>query len=380
MKGPLHGVRVVVLAGMGPVPFTSMLLADLGADVLRIARPPNRQGRPLEQTAALSHEHDIVNRGVRSIAIDLKTPEGIEDVITLCQAADVFIEGYRPGVVERLGLGPQVLLARCPALVVTRLTGYGQDGPLARTAGHDINYVAQSGALHAFGGEDSAPRPPVNTLGDYAGGGLVAALGVVSAVLEARSSGRGQVIDAAMVDGVALLTAKLQGLRAAGLFSDEPGTNYLDGAAPFYGTYRCADGRYVAIGALETDFYAEFVARLGVDLSDWPRQNDRSQWPRLRELIGSAIATRSMAEWADIFAGTDACVTPVLTFDEAAAHPHNEVRVLYSDVDGTLHPTPAPRFSRTGTRPPATPTPGTELVVETVLREWSGTPVASGST
>lgn len=370
--GPLQGVRVVVLAGMGPVPFASMVLADLGADVLRVVRPVNRQARLLEQAAALGPEHDLVNRGVRSVAIDLKARGGVEEVLALCDVADVFMEGFRPGVVERLGLGPDVLLERRPGLVVARLTGYGQDGPLSHAAGHDINYVAQTGALYAFGTDDSAPRPPINILGDYAGGGLLAALGVVSAVLGSQNSGRGQVVDAAMIDGVALLTTKIQGLRAAGLFRDDPGSNYLDGAAPFYGTYRCADGRHLAVGALEGDFYAEFVARLDTDVSDWPAQNDRSSWPRLRELIGAAIATKTMAEWAEIYAGTDACVTPVLTFDEAAVDPHNRSRGLYSEIDGALHPAPAPRFGTSGVRGPESPTEVGGLTVNEVLDQWAG--------
>jgi len=370
VNAPLHDVRVVVLAGMGPVPFASMLLADLGADVVRIARPPGRKGRRLAQGAALEAEHDLVNRGVRSVAVDLKTSEGIEQVLTLCESADVLIEGFRPGVVERLGLGPDVLRGRNQALVVARLSGYGQEGPMARIAGHDINYVAQSGTLYALGASGSAPMPPINLLGDYAGGGVVAAFGIVSAVLEARGSGHGQVVDTAMVDGVALLTTKIQGLRAAGLHSDVPGSNYLDGGAPFYATYPCADGRHLAVGALEGDFYAEFVSRLDVDLSDWPDQNDQSQWPRLRELIADAVAARTMAEWALVYEGTDACVTPVLTFAEAAQHPHNRERGLYREVDGALHPAPAPRFSRSGTRQPRYPQPVGDLRVEAVLSEW----------
>lgn len=369
--GPLRDVRVVVLAGMGPVPFASMLLADLGADVVRITRPPRRSARLLAQAAALGAEHDLVNRGVRSVAVDLKSPEGIASVLDLASRADVFVEGFRPGVVERLGLGPDALQEHNPALVVARLTGYGQDGPLARAAGHDINYVAQSGALHALGRPGQAPMPPINLLGDYAGGGAMAALGVVSAVLAARSTGRGDVVDASMLDGVATLTTKIQGLRAAGLHSDEPGTNYLDGDAPFYGTYACADGRFLAVGALEADFYAEFVQRLGVDLTDWPAQDDTSQWPRLRELITAAVARRTLAEWTEVYEGTDACVTPVLTFDEAASHPHNAARQLYTEVDGALHPAPAPRFAVHGTRPPSTPPAQPEPDVATVLEMWS---------
>jgi alpha-methylacyl-CoA racemase len=369
MTGPLAGVRVVVLAGMGPVPFTGMLLADMGAQVVRVTRPPARLARSLSQVDGLAEEHDVVNRGVDTVAIDLKDPAGVDLVLRLASGADVFIEGYRPGVAERLGLGPDVLLQLNPAVVYTRLTGYGQTGPLARDAGHDINYVAQSGALNAMARSGEAPRPPVNLLGDYAGGGMTAAFGIVCALLEARASGRGQVIDAAMVDGVALLTAKLQGLRAAGLFSDQPGTNWIDSGAPFYDTYSCADGRYLAVGALEPDFYREFTARLGVDVTGWPDQDDRAAWPRLRELIAAAVAARPQAEWAAIFAGTDACVTPVLTFEEAARHPHNAQRGVFDRVGGVLHPSPAPRFSRTPARRPATPASG-PVDVHRLVESW----------
>ncbi|KAA9163228.1 CoA transferase [Amycolatopsis acidicola] len=368
-SGPLAGVRVVALAGMGPTPFTGMVLADMGAEVVRVVRPPKRRARALSQTEGMGPEHDLANRGVVSVEADLKDPAGVESVLRLAEAADVFIEGYRPGVAERLGLGPAELRRRNPRLVYARLTGYGQSGPLAQHAGHDINYVAQSGALHAMARAGEPPRPPLNLLGDYAGGGMVAAFGIVCAVLEARSSGCGQVVDAAMVDGVALLTAKIQGLRAAGRHSDDPGTNFLDSGAPFYDTYRCADGRYVAVGALEPDFYAEFVSRLGVDASAWPEQNDRASWPRLRELIAKAFAARTRDEWAAVYAGTDACVTPVLTFDEAAEHPHNAQRELYRVVDGVLHPSPAPRLSGTPAREPSSPPPGTRALAG-VLAEW----------
>jgi alpha-methylacyl-CoA racemase len=369
MTGPLAGVRVVVLAGMGPVPFTGMLLADMGAHVVRVVRPPSRRARSLSQVDGLSEEHDVANRGVDTVAVDLKDPAGVDLVLRLASAADVFIEGYRPGVAERLGLGPDDILQQNPAVVYTRLTGYGQAGPLAREAGHDINYVAQSGALNAMARPGEAPRPPLNLLGDYAGGGMTAAFGIACALLEARASGRGQVIDAAMVDGVALLTARLQGLRAAGLFRDEPGTNWIDSGAPFYDTYPCADGRYLAVGALEPDFYREFTARLGVDLTGWPDQDDRAAWPRLRELIAAAVAARPQAEWAAIFAGTDACVTPVLTFEEAARHPHNAQRGVFDRVDGVLHPAPAPRFSRTPARRPATPASG-PVDVRRLVESW----------
>ncbi|MFF0527896.1 CaiB/BaiF CoA transferase family protein [Nocardia amikacinitolerans] len=364
MTGPLAGVRVVVLAGMGPVPYVSMLLADMGADVVRVVRPPHRSARALSQTDGLTEQTDVVNRGVGSVAVDLKDPLGRESVLRLADSADVFIEGYRPGVTERLGLGPADALARNPRLVYVRLTGYGQIGPRAQDAGHDINYVAQSGALHALAAAGGAPRPPINLLGDYAGGGAIGAFGIACALVEAGRTGKGQVVDAAMVDGVAILTAKLQGLRASGLHSDEPGTNFLDSGAPFYDTYLCADGRYLAVGALEPDFYAEFVARLGVDTTDWPEQNDRSEWPRLRELIADAVARRGRDEWAGIYRGTDACVSPVLTFDEAAADPHNVERGVYSRVSGVLHPAPAPRFDRTPARTPSVPKSGTGDIAE----------------
>jgi alpha-methylacyl-CoA racemase len=368
--GPLSGVRVVSLAGMGPTPFAGMLLADMGADVVRVTRPPTRAGRALGQTEGMADEHDLANRGVESVAVDLKDPDGVESVLALAAVADVFVEGYRPGVAERLGLGPEQVHGRNPALVYARLTGYGQYGPLATTAGHDINYVAQSGALHAMARTGEPPRPPLNLLGDYAGGGLLAAFGIVSAVLEARTSGVGQVLDAAMVDGVALLTAKLQGLRAAGRYSDVPGTNYLDSGAPFYDTYRCACGGYIAVGALEPSFYDEFVSRLGVDTHDWPEQDDQLRWPELRDRIAGALARRTRDEWAEVYEGTDACVTPVWTFDEAAKHPHNVERDLYQSVAGVQHPSPAPRFDRTPARPPATPDPRTREVAD-VLAAWA---------
>lgn len=351
MTGPLRDVRVVVLAGMGPVPFLSMLLSDMGAQVVRVVRPPSRQRRALSQTDGLSDEVDVVNRGVESVAVDLKDGDSVETLLDVLEKADVFVEGYRPGVVERLGLGPDVVLARNPRIVYTRLSGYGQTGPLSREAGHDINYVAQSGALHAMARYGEAPRPPVNLLGDYAGGGTLAAFGVAAALFEARTTGRGQVIDAAMVDGVALLTARLQGLRAAGLYSDVPGTNYIDSGAPFYDVYPCRDGRFVAVGALEPAFYANFIELLGVDAGDWPEQNDRERWPELRRRIGGALAQRTRDEWSAVFEGSDACVTPVLDFDEAARHPHNQDRGYFQEKDGVLHPAPAPRLSRTPAEP-----------------------------
>ncbi|MGX7724831.1 CaiB/BaiF CoA transferase family protein [Rhodococcus sp. 5G237] len=370
MNGPLDGLRVLVLAGMGPTPYASMLLADMGAHVVRVARPSHRPARKLEQSGSARPEFDIANRGVDTVELDLKSPAGREELLAMVDRAEVFVEGFRPGVVEGLGLGPEELIRRRPELVYARLTGYGQDGVLSRTAGHDINYVAQTGILSALRRRGEDPNPPVNILGDYAGGGTFAAFGIVCAVLEARSSGHGQVIDAAMIDGVAALTARIQGLRAAGSFSDDAGTNFLDGGAPFYGTYRCADGRWLALGALEPDFYREFVDRLGVDTTEWPEQQDSDSWPWLRELITRTIATRTRDEWAEIYEGTDACVTPVLDFAEAARHPHNAERQLYTDIGGALHPAPAPRLSRTPGRRPSAPATGTRLARE-VLRDWN---------
>lgn len=370
MSGPLAGVRVLVLAGMGPVPYVSMLLADMGAAVVRVIRPAHRSARALSQTVGLSDADDVVNRGVDSVAIDLKDLAGRESVLRLAASADVFIEGYRPGVAERLGLGPDDVTTRNPASVYLRLTGYGQDGALARDAGHDINYLAQSGALHAMARAGGAPHPPINLLGDYAGGGLMAAYGIVCALFEATRSGHGQVIDAAMVDGVAVLTAKLHGLRAAGLYSDEPGTNFLDSGAPFYDTYRCADGGFIAVGALEPDFYREFLSRLGVDTSDWPGQDDRARWPELREHLSDAIALRTRSEWEAVYRGTDSCVTAVLTFDEAAEDPHNAARGVYRRVNGVLHPAPAPRFSRTAAREPSPP-PKDVVWLKDIENRWS---------
>lgn len=367
MPGPLEGVRAVVLAGLGPGPFASMLLADLGADVVRVVRPTHRSARALDQTADFTPRQDVVNRGSRSTALDLKSPEGVSRVLELAAEADVFMEGFRPGVAERLGLGPEVLLQANPRIVYARLTGFGQDSEFAATAGHDINYLAESGALHAMGADGARPKPPLNLLGDYAGGGLLAAFGIAAAVIRARSGGEGQVVDAGMVDGVALLTAKLQGLRAAGLLSDRPGTNFIDSGAPFYDTYECSDGRHLAVGALESDFYRQFLSGLGVDADEWPDQNDESSWPELRRRIAKRVRQRSMHEWAAVFDSLDACVSPVLTFDEAAQRHHK--RGLYSEVDGVLQPAPAPRFSRTPARAPATPD-GNLLDAGELLAGW----------
>ena len=336
MTGPLSGIRVVELAGLGPAPYACMLLADLGAEVLRVDRPSAGFGVPA---------YDVTGRGRRSIAVDLKNPEAAEVVLRLVDSADVLVEGLRPGVAERLGVGPDACLARNPRLVYGRMTGWGQTGPLAPRVGHDINYAAITGALGAIGEPGRKPVPPINLLADFGGGSMFLLTGILAALLERGTSGRGQVVDAAMVDGVTSLLSMTYGFLAAGFWSDERGTNLLDGGAPFYDTYACADGGYVAIGALEPQFWDVVVQTLG--LVDPPDQNDRSTWPQLREQLAAAFGTRTRDEWAEVFEPLDACVSPVLTLSEARAHPHLVARESVVEVDGVPQPAPAPRFSRT---------------------------------
>jgi alpha-methylacyl-CoA racemase len=341
--GPLAGVRVVELAGIGPGPFCAMLLADLGAEVLRVDRPAAaRPGWPT-----------VLARGRRSVAVDLKHPDGAGVVLDLVASADALVEGFRPGVAERLGIGPDACLARNPRLVYGRVTGWGQEGPWRLAAGHDIDYVALAGALHPVGPAGGPPVPPLNLVGDFGGGGMLLALGVVAALLETGRSGAGQVVDAAMVDGAALLTTQFHELLAAGLWREERGANLLDGGAPFYGVYQTADGRHLAVGALEPQFYAELLRRLGLDAGDLPDQLDRDGWPLLRERLAALFRTRTREEWCELLAGTDACVAPVLGFGEAPAHPHNRARGTFVDVGGVVQPAPAPRFSRTPCDPPS---------------------------
>jgi alpha-methylacyl-CoA racemase len=338
--GPLAGVRVVELAGIGPGPFAGMLLADLGAEVIRVDRP----GGP---SAPISQRHDVTSRGKRRIVVDLKNPRGAEVVLRLAAGADALIEGYRPGVAERLGVGPADCWARNPALVYGRMTGWGQDGPLAAAAGHDIAYIAVTGALHAVGRADGPPQVPVNYLGDFGGGSMFLALGVVSALLAARASGRGQVVDAAIVDGAALLQAMTYGLLADGAWTDKRGVNRLDTGAPFYDVYETADGRHMAVGALEPQFYAEFIRVLfapeGVP-DDLPGQHDHARWDELRSRFAARFRDRSQEEWSQAFVGTDACVAPVLTMTEAPADPHLAARGTFTTVSGAVQPAPAPRF------------------------------------
>ncbi|SEP06730.1 CaiB/BaiF CoA transferase family protein [Aquisalimonas asiatica] len=359
--GPLKGVRVVEMAGIGPGPFCGMMLADMGADVLRIDR---------KTANALPVDDPVTARGRRSVALDLKQPAGVETVLQLVEQADILIEGYRPGVMERLGLGPETCLERNPRLVYGRMTGWGQDGPLAQAAGHDLNYIALAGALHGIGRPGERPVPPLNLVGDYGGGAMMLAFGVVCATLEARQSGQGQVVDSAMTDGTALLLSLFHGLRAQGVWSNERGTNLLDGGAPFYDTYTCADGRHISIGALEPQFYRELLERIGLgDDPDCAEQMNRKAWPAMRARFEAVFATRTSQEWCDILEGTDVCFAPVLDMDEAPEHPHHVARGTFVQHDGMVQAAPAPRFSRTraelttGARKPGEDT-------DTALTDW----------
>jgi len=340
--GPLSGLKVLELEAIGPVPFCGMLLADMGADVLLVDRTEDPQlgfGR--------ERRYEVMLRGRRSVTLDLKSAAGVATALELVARADVLLEGFRPGVIERMGLAPEVLLAKNSKLVVGRMTGWGQDGPLAPRAGHDIDYIAISGALAAIGHPDERPVPPLNLVGDFGGGGMMLAFGVLAAIFEAQRSGRGQVVDAAMIEGASLLTTMFWGMTAAKQWSLRRGENVLDSGAPWYDTYATADGGFVAVGAIESKFYAELIARLGLNAADLPPQNDRTQWPALRARLAAAFAAKTRDEWARIFADTDACVAPVLTFAEAVAHPHNAARGAHVSVAGIEQPAPAPKFSRT---------------------------------
>ncbi|NGO70817.1 CaiB/BaiF CoA transferase family protein [Streptomyces boncukensis] len=359
--GPLAGVRVVELAGIGPGPFAAMTLADLGADVVRVDRP----GGP---GLAVPPEYDITNRNKRSVVLDLKEPAGSGTALRLVERADVLVEGYRPGVAERLGLGPDACLARNPRLVYGRMTGWGQHGPLAPRAGHDIGYIAVTGALGMTGPAEGPPVAPANLLGDYAGGSLYLVIGVLAALQHARATGAGQVVDAAIVDGTSHLTAMIRALLAAGSWRDRREANLLDGGCPFYGTYATADGGYMAVGALEPKFYAEFIRILGL-AGEAPPREDPAAWGALREAVAARFASRTRAEWTEEFTGSDACVAPVLSLTEAPGHPHLAARGTFVERDGITQPAPAPRFSATPTavtRPPARPGAHTAEVA----RDW----------
>ena len=346
--GPLSGVRVIEIASLAPAPFGCMILADLGADVLRVDRA-ERCGPDVPIPT------DPLSRGRRSIGLNLKDPAAIDVLLLLVDDADVLVEGFRPGVAERLGFGPQVCAKRNPGLVFARMTGWGQDGPLAPTAGHDIDYIAISGALSMIGRAGESPVPPVNLVGDFGGGGMLLALGILAALVERAHSGLGQVVDAAMVDGSALLTSFVYGMRTSGTWQDRRGSNLLDGGAPFYDTYATADGQYVAVGALEPQFYAALLAGLGLTGTDLPAQHDRDGWPVLRQRFAAAFASRTRAEWEQVFAGTDACVTPVLDLAEAPVHQHAVARGAFVEIGGVTQPAPAPRFERTAAATPAAP-------------------------
>ncbi|MEV7344481.1 CaiB/BaiF CoA-transferase family protein [Streptomyces sp. NPDC093544] len=361
--GPLVGLRVLEIASMAPAPFACTLLADLGAEVLRVDRASDVDPETYRST-------DPLARGRRSLAVDLKHPEGIALVKRLAARADVLVEGFRPGVAERLGIGPDDCRAVNSRLIYARMTGWGQTGPLAPRAGHDINYIAVAGALGLMGPADRPPVPPVNLVGDFGGGGMLLAVGVLAALYERERSGRGQVVDAAMVDGAALLTTALHGLRAAGAWPGERGENLLDGGAPFYTTYETADGGYVAVGPLEERFYAQLLTGLGLDQdSDLPGQYERERWPELRQRLAAAFKERTRDEWADHFVHTDACVTPVLTPWEAHNHPHNAARSVFVESGGVRQPGPAPRFDRTpGAVQGPPPVPGRDT--RTALADW----------
>ena len=363
-SGPLAGVRVVEIAGIGPGPFCAMMLADMGAEVLRIDRlGPADLGLPVEP------RFSVLTRGRRSVALDLKQPAAIAAVKRLVVKADALIEGFRPGVMERLGLGPDECLTANPRLVYGRMTGWGQEGPMAPAAGHDINYIALAGVLHSIGRRGSAPVPPLNLVGDFGGGGMYLAFGVVCALLEAGRSGRGQVVDAAMVDGAASLAAAVFGLRAKGMWNDERGDNILDSGAPWYDVYETQDGKYVAIGSIEGRFYGELLRLTGLTGEALPPQWEKARWGELRARLTEVFKQKTRDEWCRIMEGSDVCFAPVLSLVEAPAHPHNRARGTFVEVDGVPQPGPAPRFSRTPGaigRPPAAPGQHTEEA----LRDW----------
>jgi len=361
MSGPLSGFKIIEMAGIGPGPSCGMMLSDLGAEILRIDRADK-----VRPDAAPNKE--LLARGRKSIGVNLKTPEGVELVLRLLESADGLIEGYRPGVMERLGLGPDVCLTRNPGLVYGRMTGWGQDGPMAQAAGHDINYIALAGALEPIGRRGEAPVPPLNLVGDFGGGGMLLAYGMVCGMLETSRSGHGQVVDAAMVDGAASLMSIINGMRQIGFWQEERGTNLLDTGAFYYDVYECKDGKYISIGALEPQFYAIMLDKLGLTADDFPHQHDRAQWPAAKEKIAGIWKTRTRAEWCEIFEGSDACFAPVLSMSEAPEHPHLQARKTFVERDGLVQAAPSPRFSRTPGEiqgPPVNPGEHTQEALQT---------------
>jgi alpha-methylacyl-CoA racemase len=364
MAGPLQGIRILEIAGIGPGPFAAMMLADMGADVLRIDRAQN-----VPESPPAEPPFDLLNRGRRSIGVDLKQERGVETVLRLVERADALLEGFRPGVMERLGLGPEVCLARNPRLVYGRMTGFGQEGPIAHAAGHDINYIALAGTLFHIGRAGERPLPPLNLVGDFGGGGMLLAFGVACALVERARSGKGQVVDAAMVDGAAVLMTMMHAFRQTPMWTDERGANLLDTGAHFYETYETKDGGYVAIGSIEPQFYAELLKRTGLEGQDLPRQMDRAQWPAMKERLAAIFKAKTRDEWCALMEGSDVCFAPVLTMGEAYTHPHNVARGSFVEIAGKMQPAPAPRFSRTVpeiARPPAHPGQHTDEA----LRDW----------
>ena len=365
--GPLEGIKVIEIAGIGPGPFCAMMLADMGAEVVRVDRADRiRGGDPA------SPPPDVLLRGRRSIALDLKRAEAVEALLRMIEQSDALIEGFRPGVMERLGLGPDVCMARNPRLIYGRMTGWGQEGPLEHAAGHDINYIALAGALDAIGRRGQPPTPPLNLIGDFGGGGMLLAFGVATALVERSRSGAGQVVDAAMVDGAAVLMAMFWGMRGLAGRSGERGTNLLDSGAHFYDVYETSDGKYVSVGSIEPQFYAELLQRAGLQGEDLPHQMDRENWPEMKERLASIFVQKTREQWCEAMEGTDVCFAPVLSLDEAPRHPHNRHRRTFIEVAGAQQPAPAPRFSRTPTevaRPAAHPGQHTDEV----LSDWGFT-------
>lgn len=361
--GPLEGKKIIEIAGIGPGPFCAMVLSDLGAEVIRVDRV---SAVPNEFPATPGV--DLLNRGRKSVAFDLKNQDGIKALLRLVEEADAFIEGFRPGVAERLGIGPEVCLERNPRLVYGRMTGWGQTGPYSNMAGHDINYIALSGVLGTIGREGEPPVPPVNLVGDFGGGGMLLALGICAAFVEVQTSGKGQVVDAAMTDGSALLATMIHTFLSMGVWGDR-GTNMLDTGAPFYDVYECADGEYISLGSIEPQFYAELLRITGLDQEELPKQMDRSQWPKMKLKIAETIRSKTRDQWVELMEGTDVCFAPVLSPSEACAHPHNVERETFVEVGGVKQPAPAPRFSRTpGVIDGPPPHPGEHT--EEVLSSW----------
>ncbi|GAA5231677.1 CoA transferase [Verticiella sediminum] len=365
MAGPLQSVRIVEMAGIGPGPMAAMLLADMGASVLRIER-----AQPADLGVARPLAFNLLLRNRETLALDLKVPAAAELVLELLGEADALIEGFRPGVMERLGLGPDTCLARNPRLVYGRMTGWGQSGPLAHAAGHDINYIALTGVLDAIGRRGAPPSVPLAIAGDFGGGGTFLALGILAALLQARASGQGQVVDAAIVDGAATLSTAFHGLLAAGQWSPARGTNVLDSGAPFYDVYECRDGRYISIGPIEARFYADLLARLGLGQDALGPQMDRASWPQAKARLAEIFRTRARDDWCAEFEGTDVCFAPVLSFGEAPDHPHLQARGTFVEVDGVRQPAPAPRFSRTPCALPRSPQAGVAKPAGEILSDW----------